>query len=404
MRAQALAGFLASALVIATSPGPTVFGQRAMMVARDAVGVPLYEVDVAWPSKLPNNWIMGVPSSVAIDRGDHVWVLTRPRTVPADQKGNAAPAVLEFDSAGNFVQGWGGPADSYDWPDNEHGIAVDHTDHVWIGGIGGWVGCAPPWDCTRASKPTPKPDRSDDMLLKFTRQGALVRQFGRRSQSGGNTDTTNFNFAADVDVYSKTNEVFVADGYGNRRVIVLDADSGAFKRMWGAFGNKPLDTPFPRPSGGPETDGPGPQQFGIVHGIKVSRDGLVYVTDRHNRRIQVFTVEGKYLAQAFVNRDSVDSLLRNMAGIGGLALSPDPEQRFIYASDFDNSQIIIFDRKTLAMVGAVGRRGNNPGEFNNVHHLAVDSKGNVYTAEVGATRRVQRFVVKGASGAPSSRR
>ena len=182
--------------------------------------MPIFQVDAAWP-KLPNNWVLGVVSAVAVDRRDHVWILHRPRTVQEDLKGRAAPPVLHFDPEGRFVNAWGGDAQGYDWPITEHGIFIDHKDLVWIGGSG--IG--------------------DDMLLKFTTEGKFVKQFGARGQSKGNADPKNVNRPADVFVHAKTNEVFVADGYGNRRVIVLDADSGAFKRMWAAFGTPPDDAP-----------------------------------------------------------------------------------------------------------------------------------------------------------------
>lgn len=345
--------------------------------AEEATGVPTYRVDTSWP-QLPNNWVLGDPSSIAVDSRDHVWVLHRPRTVPKELLERAAPPVLEFDADGNFVQGWGGPSDAYEWPDTEHGIFVDETGHVWIGG----------------NNPTAQvrlTDRSDDMLLKFTTQGDFVLQIGKRDQSGGNADTQNLMRPADVAVHN--GELFVADGYGNRRVIVFDANTGEYKRMWGAFGNQPLD-PEPATPGAPPAarvdEGPGPDQFGIVHGLKVSNDGYVYVADRGNRRIQVFTLDGKYVTQAFVNRSGESG---NTAA--GLAFSPDPEQRLLYVADFGNGQIVILDRTTLEPVGSVGTRGEEPGNFRNPHHIAVDSRGNLYTAEVNPGSRVQRFEFTG---------
>jgi len=137
----------------------------------------VFEVDPAWP-KLPNDWVMGDPSSIAVDRHDNVWILHRPHTVPAEKKDHAAPPVLEFDKNGKFLQAWGGASDQWEWPDTEHGIYVDFKDNVWIGGNN-------PNVQIRVSQ------RSDDMLLKFTSKGTFVKQIGRRDQSQGNKDTTN---------------------------------------------------------------------------------------------------------------------------------------------------------------------------------------------------------------------
>ena len=347
--------------------------------------MPVFEVDAMWP-KLPNNWVMGDPSSIAVDRHDNVWILHRPRTVPAEKKDRAAPPVLEFDKNGKFLQAWGGSpgtnnnGEQWEWPDTEHGIYVDYKDNVWIGGNN-------PNVQIRVSS------RSDDMLLKFTSKGRLVKQIGRRDQSKGNKDTTNLHQPADVQVIQKTNEAVVADGYGNRRIIVLDADTGAFKRLWGAFGNEPLD-PVPAGRGAPapprDLEGPGPQQWGIVHAVRISNDGLVYVADRGNSRVQVFTLDGKYQTQVFVNRAD-----KSAATACGLALSSDPQQKYLYVSDFGNGHVWILDRKALRVLGHFGEQGPEPGNFRNAHHMATDSRGNLYTAEVNPGSRVQKFVFKG---------
>ena len=336
------------------------------------VDLPVFEVEPSWPM-LPNDWVLGQVASVTVDGSDQVWVLHRPRTVPDEEQAVAAPPVLVFDIDGTFVRAWGGPGDGYEWPANEHGIHADHEGNIWIGGNG--------------SDPA-----SDDMLLKFTPDGELLLQIGRRGQSGGNADTENLMRPAESFVYPETNEVFVADGYGNRRVIVLDAQTGAFKRMWGGFGGEPRD-PQPAPAraagGGsdvPRGEGPGPQQFGTVHGIEVSLDGRVYVADRNNGRIQRFTLDGAFLEQRFVNPDGESALT-----VAGMAFSGDWEQMFIYVADQGNSLIHVLDRQTLEVLDSFGRNGEGPGDFRALHHIATDSQGNIYTAEAQRGRRAQKF-------------
>src|SRR6266446_4550209 len=252
--------------------------------------VPKFEVDPSWP-KLPSKWVFGQVSSISIDEQGHAWVLQRPSTVRTDQKDKAAPPVLEFDEAGNFVQGWGGPGAGFDWPEIEHGIYADPRGFIWLGGNG----------------------KTDNHLVKFTKDGKFVMQIGKKSASKGNKDTENVKEAADTFYYAPTNELFVADGYGNKRIVVFDGDTGKFKRMWGAFGNEPLDN-VPEPPKVPEeqripakeaaaTDR-GPEQFvRPVHAVRVSNDGLVYVSDRGGKRVQVFSLDGKYVTQVFIGRE-----------------------------------------------------------------------------------------------------
>jgi DNA-binding beta-propeller fold protein YncE len=359
------------------------------------VPVPRFEVDLSWqwPPTLPNNWVVGVVSWVAVDRRDHVWVMHRPRQVPAGRTDRAAPAVLEFDAGGRLVQGWGGPGEGYDWPDMEHGLSVDHQDNVWITGL----------NPLERSYSAPS-QRTDDMIVKFTSKGTFIRQFGGRDRhplaEGGNADTTSVHLATEAVVHPKTRELFVADGYANRRLLVLDAETLTFKRMWGAFGRQPPPT-LGRGVASKDlnraatTAAKGPDVFNTVHAVRVSNDGLVYVADRNYRRIQVFTLDGQYLDQVLVNPSGADYMTAC-----GLAFSPDAQQRFIYVGDYGNGHVHIIDRKALRQIASFGSLSGKPGDFRGLHALAVDSKGNLWTAETQPRptgSRVQRFIFKGVS-------
>jgi DNA-binding beta-propeller fold protein YncE len=314
---------------------------------------------------------------VFVDANDHIWVISRPRTLTADQIGASltpptseccvpAPPVIEFDQEGRVVQSWGGPGPGYEWPANEHGIFVDDKGNVWLGG---------------------NTANQDSQILKFTRDGKFLMQIGRAKASKGSLDTENLNRPAQIWVWEKTNEVFVADGYQNRRVIVFDADTGKFKRMWGAYGNKPDDSVTrDRVPEGPR----GSEQFNIVHGVAIANDGLVYVSDRVNNRIQVFTLEGKFIKEGFIARGTLDSRGTAFA----VAFSPDKDQKFLIVPDGANDKVRVLDRQTLRVLDSWGRAGPYAGQWHWLHSLALDSKGNLYTAE-SRGNRLQKFVAKG---------
>jgi hypothetical protein len=327
--------------------------------------LPEFEVDKAWP-KVPPQWKLGDPSSFAIDSKDNVWLLHRPRTVKAGQ--TAAPPVVVFDTAGAFVKAWGGEDAGAQWPEREHGIHVDAKGFVWITGNN----C--PTNGIAGLKPV-----NDDQILKLTGDGKVALRIGESNGSKGNADTRNVHRAADVWVHPPSNELYVADGYGNHRVIVFDAQTGAFKRLWGAFGNKPVDddhcevvTPKTFPPG------QGPPNFSIVHALRVANDGIIYVADRENRRVQSFTPNGTFLKQ-LVKTDT--QFARN------LALSHDPVQQFLYVGN--GMEIAIVDRRELEVVGTI----KVPGMIGGGHQIAVDSKGNLYIA--GTAAGLQKLTFKG---------
>jgi DNA-binding beta-propeller fold protein YncE len=338
---------------------------------------PSFQVDPKWPT-IPNNWVLGEVTSIAVDRRDNIWVLHVPQSIPQAQRANAAPPVLEFDATGKLLTSWGGPNNASEWLGREHGIFVDANDFVWIAGRAGW-----PQATT--------PGVSDDMILKFTMAGQLVMKIGKSGQSKGNLDTENVHQATDLFVDTAAKEVYAADGYGNKRIIVFDSETGKFKRMWGAFGNPPPATFAANPAvPQPQTTPDGPPEFGLPHAIKVSRDGIVYLADRCNNRIQLFTTAGKFMKQVRVTNEG-STVVPVPAGF---AFSPDPKQQFLYVVDSGPMRVVIFDRATMTQIGAFGNRSAQPGDFDIVHHMAADSKGNLYTAEIVTNRRAQRFVLK----------
>jgi DNA-binding beta-propeller fold protein YncE len=385
-----------------------VLQKRAVVHAAGGTQAPRFEVDPMWPKPLPNHWLQGQTIGVSVDANDHIWIIHRAgslepgeqhasTTPPTAQCCAAAPPVLEFDEEGNLIGHWGGPGNGYDWPDSNHGITVDYKGNVWIGGNG--RGPAP--GAGRGRGRGANEDKTaynetqvsgvqsfnDNMVLKFTQDGKFLMQIGKPAHSKGSNDIENLRLPAKTFVDPKTNELYVADGYGNHRVIVFDAETGKYKRHWGAYGKKPDDVDLGRY----DPNAPPPQQFrNPVHCAELSHDNLLYVCDRVNDRIQVFKPDGTFVKEMFIEKNTLGS-----GSTWDIAFSKDPQQKYIYLADGENDRVHILDRESLELLTTFGEGGRQPGEFYGVHSIAVDSKGNIFTTETYRGQRVQKFMYKG---------
>jgi DNA-binding beta-propeller fold protein YncE len=365
---------------------------------RSTVRAPRFEVNPLWPKPLPNHWVLGSVVGISIDTRDQIWIIHRNNSVSPVERGATltppageccapAPPVLVFDVEGNLVKHWGGPSDKYEWPASNHAITADSLGNVWIAGNGG----------------------PDSHVLRFDRDGTFLKQYGRSGARQGRPDAqgqptfvpdshdpTSFGRVAKIFVDAKTSEAYIADGYLNRRVAVVDIESGKMKRYWGAYGNKPDDVTNVRYN----PDAPPSQQFGnrwdgdqpstSVHCADMSNDRLVYVCDRPNNRIQVFKPDGTFVKEAVIAKRTLGE-----GSVWDLAFSRDAGQRYIYLADGRNMKVHILRRDTLEVLTSFGDGGRQPGQFVGVHSVAVDSSGNVYTTETYEGKRIQKFVLKG---------
>jgi DNA-binding beta-propeller fold protein YncE len=369
-------GTALAALIVALGVGQSVLQYKANAQGR-TVQAPMFEVDPLWPKPLPNHWLLGWTIGVWVDEQDHIWVIHRGAgglnnnerglelDPPISECCRTAPPVLEFDQAGNLLRHWGGPGPGYEWPQSNHGIHIDYKGNVWIGGNG----------------------QKDAQVLKFTKDGKFLMQVGRMGKNAGSNDLDNFWRVAKIWVDPKTNEAYIADGYGNKRVAVIDADTGKMKRYWGAYGNKPDDADL----GKYDPKAPPAQQFrNPVHCVERSNDGLVYVCDRQADRVQVFQPDGKFVKEAFYAKETLGS-----GSAWDITFSKDPQQRFMFLADGQNEKVRIILRETLEELTNFGDGGRQPGQFYGVHSIATDSKGNLYTTETYEGKRVQKFVYKG---------
>jgi DNA-binding beta-propeller fold protein YncE len=375
---RARAGLSLAFLIVATASLLTALPAPVAVAAQHKSSPAAYGVDTGWPQALPNKWLLGDVSGVSVDRHDHIWVLNRPGSLrPTEtQAGNnpptakccvAPPPVLEFDTAGKLLRSWGG-AQIEGWFDSEHGIFVDDEDHVWILGAGG----------------------HDGQLIKFTAEGKPLLRIGRKGDYVAPDDPTMLGAPTDIYVDTKRREVFVSDGYRNHRVIVFDAQTGAFKRQWTAFG-KPVDPAYATARENPaySQQGHDPAHFTTVHCVTMIGDEL-HVCDRANDRIQVFTPAGAYLREIHFNR--------GMAGAIGATWDAAPVPGHpdeIMALDGSNSEFAVLDRRSGAVLASYQAKGRYAGQMHWPHQIAIDRQGRVYVAEVGGSFRVQRFAPVG---------
>ena len=365
--------------------GAALFGARATLDAaqEQTVQAPVFEVDPFWPKPLPNRWVLGSTIGVGVDSRDHVFIIHRgfatlnARTEagletnpPTGECCKAAPPILEFDPEGNLVKAWGGPGEGYDWPVSNHGISVDHKDNVWIGG-------------NNTSDSTGR----DSHLLKFSHDGKFLLQIGKVKQRVNSRDSTHFGGVAKISFDPAANEAYVADGYGHKRVAVIDMDNGRIKRFWGAYGNPPSDSSYGRYN--PEVPLI-PQFRSPVHCAEPTTDGLVYVCDRPNDRIQVFRKDGSFVKEVRIAPRTLGD-----GSVWDIAFSRDAEQKYLYLADGKNEKIYVMDRQSLTTLTSFGDGGRQPGQWFAVHSIATDSKGNIFTTETYEGKRVQKFVYKG---------
>jgi DNA-binding beta-propeller fold protein YncE len=386
------------ALLIALGVGIIALQRRASVEAA-TVQAPMFEVDPLWPKPLPNHWLMGMTIGVSVDAQDNIWIIHRQGSLePGELHATSnppvamccapAPPVLEFDQDGNLLRHWGGKGNGYDWPDSNHGITIDYKGNVWIGGNGRGPAARPAaGGAPDESAASATASYLDNQVLKFTQDGQFLMQIGKPAHSKGSNDVENLRLPAKTFIDKQTNEVYVADGYGNHRVIVFDADTGQYKRHWGAYGHKPDDTDL----GKYDPDAPPPQQFrNPVHCADLSVDRLLYVCDRVNDRIQVFKPDGTFVKEAFIAKRTLGS-----GSAWDIAFSKDPQQKYIYLADGENDRVHILLRDTLEVLTTFGEGGRQPGEFYGPHSIATDSKGNIYVTETYRGQRVQKFVYKG---------
>jgi len=385
--------------------------------AQSRPSAPAYHVEPFWPQPLPNHWVFGSITGVAVDAQDHVWVVHRGAdSLEGNEKGMmgnppsssvccvAAPFVMEFDQAGKMVShfGDGGKAPSgtgFTWPQSPGSLAVDGKGNVWITAAGlepppppppgaRGRGAAPGRGGSAAATPPP----GDAQVIKFSKTGQFLLQIGAPGKMEGAESQTSLNRPQAVAVDTAANEVYVADT-GNRRIVVFDSETGKYKRHWGAYGEKPgADPGAYDPAAAPS------RQFRDVTCVEIGKDNMVYVCDRSSDRIQVFQKDGKFVKEAIISKNTTGSTVTGQFGVVSshgsvwdLAFSNDAQQRYIFVADGQDKKIIVLDKATLSEIGEIGAGGRQPGRFLAVGSVAVDSRGTIYTGEQHHGKRVQKF-------------
>jgi DNA-binding beta-propeller fold protein YncE len=409
-------------LIVRGAAVAAIAGMSAGCAVRDDGTVPLYEVDALWPQPLEYPAILGPVSGVAVAPDGNVLIVTQSdrsffsaaneinTLTGTGECCTPIPGVAEFAADGSLVRQWGGP-DVQGWPSRPHGIAVDPEGNVWIGG--GWY--QPPNPAGRGGRggrggaaaggrgagagaapqePPPPPPAPvyDTHILKFSRTGELIATIGTPGGQPNSASTNSFGGAADFSFDADASEVYVADGYANHRVAVLDMATGAVKRSWGAYGNAPEDAaqaPY-------DPSAPPAQQFGRVTCAELSNDGMVYVCDQTNNRIQVFETDG-----TFVEEVTIAPNTRLNGTVRDIAFSEDADQRWLFVTDGTNERVYVLFRGTLEVKTSFGVGGRYPSHFRELGGIAVAADGTVYTAEDGQGRRVQRFVRTGIGPVPA---
>jgi hypothetical protein len=368
---------------------------RAQVVpgqAVDANGAPQYRVDPFWPKPLPNRWSMQQVTGISVDSMDHVWFLNRgnaPQNNEISGEGNPAPVLccvrgpelIELDQEGNVLNAWGGRGTPM-WPAGLQTVIADSKGFIWISGT-----------------------QAQDSILKFTRDGKLVWDFGHRPppEAGmmpeNNQETNVLINKGRFQLDEVANELYIIQ---QKRVLVYDASTGAYKRGWGGHG-MPLseisNDPIP---GYTWTGGPPPAERNFVpdlHFVEISRDRRVYIGERGANRIQVFTTEGKWLQDIMVSPNTPARGCGGVAAVKGspcgttykLAISRDPQQKYLFVADGHNFVIWILDRQSGKTLGHFGGNGRLAGQLHFPNAVATDSRGNVYTGEVDTGKRIQKF-------------